>query len=272
MLRGGGGNLPLARLLTMGCARALTRHSSPKHVPLAQSDLDQLEHEEEVRVDVADGVTAATKRPRWKAPSEGLGVRAPGCCAIEVGGEKLLLSCVDGRRLHVRTVPSSTETRRSAAEGETRTTLQTIAEVGHSTCFEAAQDVVVTGGQNGEVTARPCYRRAQGSCAARWLPQPRSSSRRSAPAGVGLLRLRGAGDGVEISRAVSRSTTCSAERRTRRQRTRMMVSHVACSVGEGMVASGGSDGALRVRGTKDGQLLHEMRRGVAEGAKGGSGG
>ena len=154
MLRGGGGNLPLARLLTMGCARALTRHSSPKHVPLAQSDLDQLEHEEEVRVEVADGVTAATKRPRWKAPSEGLGVRAPGCCAIEVGGEKLLLSCVDGRRLHVRTVPSSTETRRSAAEGETRTTLQTIAEVGHSIeCFVKLprQDVVVTGGRNGEV-------------------------------------------------------------------------------------------------------------------------
>ena len=157
----------------MGCARALTRHSSPKHVPLAQSDLDQLEHEEEVRVDVADGVTAATKRPRWKAPSEGLGVRAPGCCAIEVGGEKLLLSCVDyGDRLHVRTVPSSTETRRSAAEGETRTTLQTIAEVGHSiACFVKLprQDVVVTGGESGEVRASPRLCR-------RCLPQTRRRS------------------------------------------------------------------------------------------------
>ena len=31
-----------------------------------------------------------------------------------------------------------------------------------------------------------------------------------------------------------------------------------CSVGEGMVASGGSDGAVRVWSTKDGQLLHEL--------------
>ena len=45
-----------------------------------------------------------------------------------------------------------------------------------------------------------------------------------------------------------------------------------CSVGEGMVASGGKDGAVRVWSTKDGQLLHEMRRGAAEGAEGGSGG
>ena len=186
----------------MGCARALTRHSSPKHVPLAQSDLDQLEHEEEVRVDVADGVTAATKRPRWKAPSEGLGVRAPGCCAIEVGGEDLLLSCVDRNRLHVRTVPSSTETSRSAAEGETRTTLQTIAEVGHSiACFVKLprQDVVVTGGRNGEVRPpRPCYRRAQGKLRGRaGCPSHGAVADASAPAGVGLLRLRGAGDGVE---------------------------------------------------------------------------
>ena len=153
-------------------ARALTRHSSPKHVPLAQSDLDQLEHEEEVRVDVADGVTAATKRPRWKAPSEGLGVSVPGCCAIEVGGKKLLLSCVDYKRLHVRTVPSATETSRSAAEGEARTTLQTISEVGHRIqCFVKLprQDVVVTGGVSGEVRASPRLCR-------RCLPQTRRRS------------------------------------------------------------------------------------------------
>lgn len=71
MLRGG----KLARLLSMGRARALTKQSSPKHVQSAQSDLE-LEHEQ-VRVDVADGVTAATNRQRWKAPSEGLGVCAP---------------------------------------------------------------------------------------------------------------------------------------------------------------------------------------------------
>ena len=41
-------------------------------------------------------------------------------------------------------------------------------------------------------------------------------------------------------------------------RRRMMVRQSLCSVGEGMVASGGEDGAVRVWSTKDGQLLHEL--------------
>ena len=50
-------------------------------------------------------------------------------------------------------------------------------------------------------------------------------------------------------------------------------------VGSGRFAQSGghgcewrNDGAVRVWSTKDGQLLHEMRRGAAEGAEGGSGG
>eukprot|EP01043_Picozoa_sp_COSAG02_P045276 COSAG02_NODE_4124_length_5744_cov_7.379451_7_plen_537_part_01 len=42
-----------------------------------------------------------------------------------------------------------------------------------------------------------------------------------------------------------------------------------CAVGEGMVASGGGDGAIRVWGVRDGQLLREMRRAEEEGAEGG---
>ena len=52
------------------------------------------------------------------------------------------------------------------------------------------------------------------------------------------------------------------------RRRRMIMGSSLCPVGEGMVASGGEDGAVRVWSTKDGQLPHEMRRGAAEGAEG----
>ena len=130
--------------------RALGRQdSSPKHVALAQSEL---EADGEVRLDVAD---EPGRRRQAARAAEGVGVSVPGCCAVEVGGEELLLSCVDNKRLHVRTVPTSATSGPSATEpDEARKTLQTISTAGHTiSCFLKLprRDVVVTGGDKGEV-------------------------------------------------------------------------------------------------------------------------
>eukprot|EP01043_Picozoa_sp_COSAG02_P045275 COSAG02_NODE_4124_length_5744_cov_7.379451_6_plen_243_part_00 len=140
-----------ALLLSMPLpVRALGRQdSSAKHVALAQSEL---EADGEVRLDVAD---EPRRRRQAARAAEGVGVDVPGCCVVEVGGEELLLSCVDRKQLHVRTVPTSATSSPSATElDEARKTLHTISKVGHEiTCFLKLprQDVVVTGGEQGEV-------------------------------------------------------------------------------------------------------------------------